>query len=171
VGALALMVKTLEITTHSAEETQQVGRVLGQLAQAGDLILLSGDLGAGKTTLTQGIAWGLGVEEYAHSPTFILAHEYHGRVTLHHLDLYRIDDPREVEELGIDEFLTDSVCVVEWAEKAIDLFPEEHLLVELTELSEESRSLRLSPAGERYVGLMEEIAKRLDGTSIEIKAV
>lgn len=163
------MAQTLEITTHSAEETQEVGRVLGALAQTGDLILLSGTLGAGKTTLTQGIAWGLGVEEYAHSPTFILAHEYHGRVTLHHLDLYRIDDPREVEELGIDEFLTDSACVVEWAEKAIDLFPEEHLQVELTELGEDTRSLRLTPAGERYVRLVEEIAKRLSSASIKIQ--
>jgi tRNA threonylcarbamoyladenosine biosynthesis protein TsaE len=155
------MAQTLEITTHSAEATQDIGRALGALTQAGDLILLNGTLGAGKTTLTQGIAWGLGVEEYAHSPTFILVHEYHGRVKLHHLDLYRIDDPREVEELGIDEFLTDSACVVEWAEKAIDLFPEEHLLVELTELSEGNRSLRLTPTGERYVRLVEEIARGL----------
>jgi tRNA threonylcarbamoyladenosine biosynthesis protein TsaE len=155
------MAQTLEITTHNAEETQEVGRVLGQLAQTGDLILLSGDLGTGKTTLTQGIAWGLDVEEYAHSPTFILAHEYHGRVTLHHLDLYRIDDPREVEELGIDEFLTDSACVVEWAEKAMGLFPEAHLLVELTELGEEIRGLRLMPTGERYVRLVEGIATQL----------
>jgi tRNA threonylcarbamoyladenosine biosynthesis protein TsaE len=155
------MAQTFEITTHSAEETQNIGQALGALTQSGDLILLNGTLGAGKTTLTQGIAWGLGVEEYAHSPTFILAHEYHGRVKLHHLDLYRIDDPREVEELGIDEFMIDGVCVVEWAEKAIDLFPEERLLVELTELGEKSRGLRLIPTGERYVRLVGEIARGL----------
>ena len=164
------MAQTLEITTHSAEETQEVGRVLGQLAQVGDLILLSGDLGAGKTTFTQGIAWGLGVQEYAHSPTFILAHEYHGRVTLHHLDLYRIDDPREAEELGIDEFLSEGACVVEWAEKAMGLFPEERLLVELKESGEDTRGLRLTPTGERYVRLVEEVAKRFGGASAKIRA-
>ena len=149
------MTATLAVTTHSPEETQEVGRLVGAHAQAGDLFLLSGTLGSGKTTLTQGIAWGLGVREYAHSPTFVLVHEYHGRLTLFHLDLYRLDDPREVEELGLDEFLEEGLCVVEWAEKAAALFPEPNLRIELSEGGPEERQLRLLPQGQRYEQLLD----------------
>ena len=143
------------MTTQSPQETQELGRRLGAQAQQGDLLLLSGALGTGKTTLTQGIAWGLDVHEYAHSPTFVLVHEHHGRLPLFHLDLYRLDDPREVEELGLDEYLAEGVCVVEWAEKALELFPAEHLLIELTEVDPSRRRLRLMPRGERHERLLE----------------
>lgn len=145
--------EALEITTESAEETQEAGRRLGAAAQRGDLLLLSGALGTGKTTLAQGIAWGLEVREYAHSPTFVLVHVYQGRLPLFHLDLYRLDDPREVEELGLDEYLAEGVCVVEWAEKALQLFPPEHLLIEIAEVDSDRRRLLLTPQGPRHAHL------------------
>jgi tRNA threonylcarbamoyladenosine biosynthesis protein TsaE len=122
----------LKIQTNTPEETQQVGRIIGQQAWPGDIYLLTGPLGAGKTCLTQGIAWGLGVIGYARSPTFVLMTRYQGRFTLHHLDLYRIKDPLEAWDLGLDEQLSgDGVCVVEWADRAEEVFPEDALWIAL----------------------------------------
>jgi tRNA threonylcarbamoyladenosine biosynthesis protein TsaE len=122
----------LKLQTSTPEETQQVGRLIGEQAQAGDIYLLTGSLGAGKTCLTQGIAWGLGVMGYARSPTFVLMTRYQGRLTLHHLDLYRINDPLEAWDLGLDEQLSgDGVCVVEWADRAEEVFPQNVLWIAL----------------------------------------
>ena len=118
----------MELVTRGPEETQALGRRLGELMEGGELVLMVGDLGAGKTCLTQGIAWGLGVNEYARSPTFVLVSEYEGRHTLFHADLYRVDDPLEMEDLGLDEtYGNGGVCVVEWAEKGESLFPADNL--------------------------------------------
>ena len=101
-----------------------MGRALGELAQPGDVILLAGPLGAGKTCLTQGIAMGLGIPGYVRSPTFVLMARYSGRLTLHHLDLYRIGSSEEAWDLGLDEQVSgDGVCVVEWPDRAPELFP------------------------------------------------
>lgn len=111
--------------THSADETLNLGEKIGQHLQAGDIVFLFGELGAGKTTLTQGIARGLGVprDEYVRSPTFTLINQYAGRVPVFHIDLYRIASPRELEDLGLEETLgAGGVAIVEWAEK---LFAEE----------------------------------------------
>jgi len=148
----------MEITSHSPEETQQLGRSLGELALPGDVFLLCGTLGAGKTCLTQGIAWGLGIEEYALSPTFVIVREMHGRLPLYHIDLYRLDNLDEIEDLGLDDYLYGKgACVVEWAEKALNLLPAEHLLIEIDALSATERRLHLKPNGERY----RELAARL----------
>jgi tRNA threonylcarbamoyladenosine biosynthesis protein TsaE len=151
------MSNVLEMTTRSAEETQDLGRRLGAYAERGDLLLLSGELGSGKTTLSQGIAWGLGVDEYAHSPTFVLVNEYQGRLVLFHVDLYRLDDLAEVQELGIEEMLADGVCVVEWAEKAVNVLPRQHLLVEIEVNGQDDRRLRLTPHGEHYDRLLKRV--------------
>ena len=159
----------IELSTHGPDQTQHLGSMLGSLSRAGDLILLSGTLGAGKTTLTQGIAWGGGSKEYAHSPTFILVHEYAAAVPIYHLDLYRIENLLEVEDLGIYEFLIDGVCVIEWAEKAIDLFPGEHLLIELREVSEDSRDLTITASGERYRLLEVELVEALKRSNVKFR--
>ena len=106
-------------TTASEEETGAVGRELAATLHAGDVVLLSGELGAGKTAFVRGLASGLGVApEDVSSPTFTLIQEYRGgRLTLFHVDLYRLDDPREIEDLGLDEIAGDGVLAIEWAEK------------------------------------------------------
>jgi tRNA threonylcarbamoyladenosine biosynthesis protein TsaE len=110
---------TRAITTNSEEETAAVGRQLAATLSAGDAVLLYGDLGAGKTAFVRGLAEGLGVPRDAvSSPTFTLIQEYRGgRLTLFHVDLYRIEDPREFDELGLDEIAEDGVLAIEWAER------------------------------------------------------
>lgn len=143
-----------KIISRSPEETQHLGKKLGELAQAGDIFLLVGTLGAGKTCLTQGIAWGLGIEGYASSPSFVVVKEYQGRLPLYHVDLYRLDRMEEVLDLGLDDyFYGNGVCVVEWAEKGLAALPPEHLLIKLSFLSPTERRLEFEPKGERYVAL------------------
>ena len=122
----------LYIESHNAEFTQKLGETIGETASAGDVILLTGELGAGKTCLTQGIALGLGAEGYVRSPTFVLITRHHGRLTLHHVDLYRIGSPAEAWDLGLDEQLFGGgICVVEWADRAADIFPADCLWIDL----------------------------------------
>ena len=126
------MSANLSIQTSSPEETQQVGRIIGEQAQPGDIYLLTGPLGAGKTCLTQGIGLGLGVAGHPRSPTFVLMTRYEGRLTLHHMDLYRINDPLEAWDLGLEEYLFgEGVCVIEWANQAEELFPENALWIDM----------------------------------------
>ena len=141
----------LEIISHSPEDTQNIGRALGAHASPGDVFLLIGPLGSGKTCLTQGIAWGLGVQEHARSPTFVIASQYQGRLTVYHIDLYRLDSPEEIDDLGLDEYLLgDGVCVVEWAEKAPHIFPEHHLTINIDVLDEAARRLAFAASGQHY---------------------
>ena len=109
----------MTITTHSQDETADVGRQLASSLQPGSVLLLIGDLGAGKTALVRGLAEGLGVQpEDVSSPTFTLMQEYRGgRLPLLHVDLYRLNDSREIDELGLDELGQDGVLAIEWAEK------------------------------------------------------
>jgi len=110
---------TKTITTQSEEETATVGRELAATLSTGEIVLLYGDLGAGKTAFVRGLAEGLGVHrDEVSSPTFTLIQEYRGgRLPLFHVDLYRINDPREFDELGLDEIAVDGVLVIEWAAK------------------------------------------------------
>ena len=104
----------MNIVTQSPEVTRELGRRIGELARPGDVYLLTGNLGAGKTCLTQGIAWGLGIDDYAMSPTFIIVRELYGRLPLYHIDLYRLDRIEESIDLGLDEyFLGGGVSVEE----------------------------------------------------------
>lgn len=142
---------SLQLTSQSPEQTQKLGVRIGELALPGDVFLLAGDLGAGKTCLTQGIAWGLDIKEYALSPTFIIVRELYGRLPLYHIDLYRLDRIEETMDLGLDDYLYGrGVCVVEWAEKALSILPEEHLLIRISYLAETERSFQMEPSGQRY---------------------
>jgi tRNA threonylcarbamoyladenosine biosynthesis protein TsaE len=143
--------KSLELITRSPEETQDFGKRLGKIARPGDVILLVGKLGAGKTCLTQGIAWGLSIDEYAASPSFVLVRELYGRLPLYHVDFYRLENLEEIAELGLDEyFYGKGITVVEWAEKALELLPPENLLIEMEYVAETERRLRLKASGQRY---------------------
>jgi tRNA threonylcarbamoyladenosine biosynthesis protein TsaE len=147
-----------QLVTHSPERTQQLGVRVGEMAQAGDIFLLSGGLGTGKTCLTQGIAWGLGIHEYTLSPSFVLIREYNGRLPLYHVDLYRLDRIEEIADLGLEEYLYgNGVCVVEWAEKGLAVLPMEHMLIQISHISEKERKLKFSPKGQRYIELVEQL--------------
>ena len=141
----------VQIDSASPEDTHEIGRILGRHAQPGDIFLLTGDLGAGKTTLTQGILWGMGSDDYVRSPTFVLVTEYDADMPLHHVDLYRIDGLDQMDELGLEELVDDGgVVVVEWAEKAADLFPVGRLQVHIQRLGDDSRRLTLSSTSVEY---------------------
>ena len=127
------MSTTVTIHTDSAEETRRVGEIIGREASPGDVYLLTGPLGAGKTCLTQGIARGLDAPGYARSPTFVLVTRYRGRLTIHHADLYRVDSTMEAWDLGLEDIITagEEVLIVEWADRAADIFPEHALWINL----------------------------------------
>lgn len=154
------MAEGFAITTASPEETRAVGRVLGEQARAGDVFLLTGPLGAGKTCLTQGIAWGLGVSEYARSPTFVIMTRYRGRLTMYHFDLYRINDPLEAWDLGLDEQLFgDGVSVVEWADRAEEVFPENCLWLHLDYAADgQGRTIVIDEIPDGYRAAVEQLA-------------
>ena len=156
----------LDLVSHNPEETQRIGVCLGKQAQSGDVFLLVGDLGAGKTCLTQGIAWGLDIEDYALSPSFVIMRELYGRLPLYHIDLFRLEHLAEIEDLGLDDYLYgDGVCVVEWAEKGLALLPPEHLLIELDFRDDSQRSLHLQTHGKRY----QELLASLRDSLLELK--
>jgi len=152
------------VITSSPEKTWQIGQLLGELLDAGDTVCLYGDLGAGKTNFTYGIAQGLDVQEqYITSPTFTFVNEYQGRVPLYHIDLYRLKDPDELENIGFEEYIeSDGVTVIEWAERAEDELPEEGLSVYLAYVDEQSREIGFIAEGERYEKLVEELKQELD---------
>ncbi|MCH4208411.1 MAG: tRNA (adenosine(37)-N6)-threonylcarbamoyltransferase complex ATPase subunit type 1 TsaE [Solobacterium sp.] len=148
--------KELKIKTSSMEETQKLGTTLGSLAEPNMVYLLDGDLGAGKTTLTQGIARGLGVNRNVTSPTFNILKIYQGRMTLYHIDAYRLEGLHQ--ELGFEEFLDDDgLTVIEWSQYVPELVPEEHLFISIRLLEGDIREFTLTADGAVYEKLLEEL--------------
>jgi tRNA threonylcarbamoyladenosine biosynthesis protein TsaE len=139
----------LRLESSGPEETRAIGERLGGLLETGDVVLLEGELGAGKTTFVQGIARGLGFEGSVSSKSFVLLGEYAGRVKLYHADLYRLDDPDQVLDLALEEIAADGVLVVEWPERAEGALPEDHMLVRFEVIDEDRRALRFEGYGER----------------------
>jgi tRNA threonylcarbamoyladenosine biosynthesis protein TsaE len=151
---------TIDIVTRTPDETRTVGAGLAELLVPGDVISLTGDLGAGKTTFVQGAARGLGVGEPVLSPTFVLVREYRGEVPVYHLDVYRLDRLQEVIDLGFEDLLDPSgVIFVEWGDAIDALLPDEHLRVELRTDDGDARRLSFSGRGVRWAGRWE----RLEG--------
>lgn len=148
--------KILKIKLTSLNETEVFGQKLGSLLMPGDILCLNGDLGAGKTTLTQSIGLGLGVEDYITSPTFILINEYRGRMWLYHFDVYRLENVEEVYDLGFDEyFYGNGVCIIEWAEKIEKFLPRERIEINIKmEAKVEERMLYIGGYGKRYEEIM-----------------
>jgi tRNA threonylcarbamoyladenosine biosynthesis protein TsaE len=143
--------------SRSPEDTRRLGEAIGSTARDGDVILLSGELGAGKTLFVQGIARGLGYEGQVSSKSFVIMGEYQGRQKLYHADLYRLEDPRQVEELALPELTEDGVLAVEWPERGAWALPLEDLLVEFEVTGEDSRHLSFTPKTERGEALLAEI--------------
>ena len=141
----------LELASSGEEETRGLGERLGKQLRKGDIVLLSGELGAGKTCLTQGIGRGLSCDGQVNSPSFVLMNEYAGRETLYHVDLYRIEDVEELDELGLWDYAEKGVLVIEWPERGAELLPGDGLVVELASggLGPRSRRLKFIPRGPR----------------------
>ncbi len=153
----------LDLTSHSAMQTWRWGEQLGHLARAGDLVCLEGDLGSGKTCLTQGLGYGLGVREEIASPTFILANEHRGgRLMLYHLDVYRLRNPDEAVGIGLDDYLAgDGVTVIEWAEKIRGVLPAERLWIMFRHISDDERALQFQATGARYIEWLTEFTRHV----------
>lgn len=161
----------VERESHDVEQTRRLGEILGGLAQPGDIVLLYGDLGAGKTALTQGIGRGLGVTTVINSPTFTILKEYEGRIPLYHFDLYRVVDPDELLALGFEEYFEDGgVCVVEWAERGEPemgeaAWPASWLRIRFTAPAPDQRRLRCTAAGARGRALLDAFAQATASTA------
>ncbi len=137
------MSELLRVITHSCEETEKFAEDWSQSLKGGDVVLLSGALGAGKTHFTKGIARALGIDDVITSPTFALHNVYYGKLVLNHFDFYRVDSSEEVEILGLNEFFfeKDGVCAIEWWQNVEDLLPNDCFLVTISKLSDEEREI------------------------------
>lgn len=148
----------LQVASQSPVDTQALGEQLGRLLDAGDIVCLYGELGSGKTVLSKGIAKGMGVspERAVRSPSFMLIHRYQGRVPVYHADLYRLDGPTDIVDIGLRDLLGgDGVAVVEWADKFGASLPSERLDITLAHQTEETRLITIHPQGARYHQLIE----------------
>lgn len=147
---------TYEIQTNSYEETLEIAEGLAVLLVPGDVITLEGDLGAGKTLFTKGIAKGLGVKRMVTSPTFTIVKEYEGAHPLYHMDVYRLEDSDE--DIGFLEYFNgQGITVIEWAQFINDYLPSERLDINITFLNEHSRVLHFIPQGEHFEQMMKQI--------------
>ena len=136
----------MKLISNSIEETIGIGSKLAGKLKPGDVVALIGDLGAGKTVLTKGIAKGLGVKDtrYVNSPTFVIIKEYKGKIPLYHFDLYRLDKPGMYDEENFEEyFYGDGVTVIEWADKIVKLLPKKHIEVKLSVAGESKRKIEV----------------------------
>ncbi|MDE0300506.1 MAG: tRNA (adenosine(37)-N6)-threonylcarbamoyltransferase complex ATPase subunit type 1 TsaE [Candidatus Poribacteria bacterium] len=132
--------------THSPEETQSIGKQIGGNLKAGDVVALIGDLGAGKTCLTQGIACGIGIasHEVVNSPSYTLINEYVGNIPIYHIDLYRLQHHGEIVELGLEEYLEGTgICIIEWADRMANLLPANRIEITMTWVGESTRAIEL----------------------------
>lgn len=152
----------ITLETASVARTRALGRRMARLLRAGDVVLLQGPLGAGKTALAQGIGAGLHCETVVNSPTFVLLARHRGELPLYHADLYRLTAPEEVAELALDEQAADGVLLVEWPERGLEVLPEEHLLVAIEPSAERpnARRITLVAVGERYRHVLDGLARR-----------
>lgn len=156
-----LHANSFEFVSRSPEQTQRIGIRLGAHLQPGDVVCLSGELGAGKTTLVQGIARGWGSSDAATSPTFVLVNNYRksGGFELNHFDAYRVQDALEAEDLDLENMLAAGPLLVEWAERVKAALPAEHLWINMQYLDEEQRSLIFIPEGTRYIRMVDQLRK------------
>ena len=151
--------REVTVRTESAERTVALGRFLGERVKAGQVLGLSGDLGAGKTTFTRGLAEGAGADPAGvTSPTFTFLHVYRGRFPVYHLDLYRLDSESQVRDLGVDEFVGgDGVAVVEWFENVPALLPPSRIEARLTVTAQDQRRITFRGTSPEWDGLIESL--------------
>lgn len=164
----------MKIISKSVEETIKIGKCLGEIAAPGDIFCLNGDLGAGKTHFAKGLAAGLGINEHITSPTYNIVNEYNGQKKFIHFDVYRINEPDEVLDIGFDEYINGSgVVLIEWSDLIDELLPKDRLEIKITKIinnnskdysedhledhSEDYREIYFKPFGEYFVKLVEEM--------------
>lgn len=160
-----------DIISHSPDQTRAIGALLGKMISRGSLLLLSGDIGSGKTTFVQGLARALQTGDQVQSPTFTIVAEHTGTcpdgtpLRLYHIHLYRLEGVDDLETVGLDEYLTDpeSITAIEWPERGRAWLPEEYLLIDLQTVSDSKRNLRLFPSGTCYVNLVKRVRKEMQG--------
>ncbi len=157
--------QTLDFISHSAEQTRRLGARLSQLFGGGEVILVTGALGTGKTCLAQGIGQGLGIDDWLTSPTFTLVNEYRsGRLSLYHVDLYRIVDVKATLALGLDDYLYgQGVCLIEWAERVRSIWPAEYLQIGMRHIDETKRGLSLRGVGEHHEQIVQQFRRQAFG--------
>ena len=151
----------LSLITESEDQTKRLASKIAPTIKAGDVICLTGDLGAGKTHFVQGLALALGIEGQITSPTFTIIKEYSGRLPLYHFDVFRLAAPKEMAAIGYEEyFFGDGVTVIEWGDKIADLLPKDHLVIEFHRVieSENRRMLIVKASGPRSEKLKKELA-------------
>lgn len=152
----------LSLCIPSPETMMELGKVLGELVRPGNVVALVGELGVGKTTMVQGMAQGLGIEDQLTSPTFTLIKEYSGRLKLYHIDVYRLEDPEEILDLGLEEILMgDGVVVLEWADQIRDYLPKDYLEISISR-RHNIRKADIKTVGTGYAGLLEELMEVAD---------
>ena len=136
---------TITLLSQSPEDTIEIGRILGTSLHEGDVVLLDGELGCGKTCITQGLILGMGSDDFARSPTFVIVAEYKGKFPIYHMDLYRLDNLSIHDDHSLDELIYgEGVSIIEWPGRSKDLFPDESILIEFKRLDEYSRVLKIS---------------------------
>ena len=145
-----------EKITKNYLETIEFGNKVGSLLSSGDVILLAGDLGAGKTTFTKGVGQALGIKRVINSPTFTIVKEYHGNLDLYHLDLYRLDGLGSDFDLE-EYFEKDGIVVCEWPDNVKEIIPSEYLMIEIFRAGDEQRRIKLTPYGEKYQKLVSDL--------------
>jgi len=152
---------SIELRTSTPGATRRIGERIGRMLRAGDVVLLSGELGAGKTVLAQGIGRGMGITDPIKSSSFVIMNEYQGpALRMFHADLYRLEDAGQVAELALDELASAGVLVVEWPERAEAEHPEEHLGVDLAYDGAKGRTIRMVGRGERYARIVARLRPR-----------
>lgn len=154
----------MKVVSHSPQQTVQIGMALGEIIRSGSVICLEGNLGAGKTQFAKGVARGLGVADHVTSPTFTIINEYEGRLPFYHIDAYRLEDPDEAYELGMEEYIFgEGVTLVEWPERVSPLIPDEHLVVKIrvSGFEEDSRELEFFSRGRIYQEIIDELTARI----------
>jgi tRNA threonylcarbamoyladenosine biosynthesis protein TsaE len=161
-GLFRKMAGRMETLLHGPDDTRRLAWALAPLLRRGDVLALVGPLGAGKTLFVEALFSALGARDHVRSPSFVLVNEYSARIPLYHMDLYRLESPDDLEDIGIDEyFYGDGIVAVEWADRAMSRLPHEHILIELQLVpgDESSRVARIGGPGARAGELVTEVRR------------
>lgn len=147
-----------ETTTYSVNDTIKLGELLGAFVDTGDVLLISGDLGAGKTVLTKGVVKGLGSDDVARSPTFVIVAEYAARIPIYHMDLYRLSESTIFDNMFLEEYIYgDGLCIVEWPNQMSDMFPQYSIKIQINYVDEEIRHIKIQGSDIRHKYLFEKL--------------